>query len=90
MKKRISNLLFISFSDQEIMEMYEQGKESKYSEKVMENGVMVNRAIPFDAVRDEIYNELEKKAKYQRAQDWKKQMIDEYSLKINETELKGT
>ena len=71
MKKRISNLLFISFSDQEIIEMHEQGKEGKYSEKVTENGVMVNRAIPFDAVRDEIYNELEKKAKYRRAQDWK-------------------
>ena len=51
--------------------MHEQGKEGKYSEKVTENGVMVNRAIPFDAVRDEIYNELEKKAKYRRAQDWK-------------------
>lgn len=59
-------------------------------EKVYENGVMVNRAITFDDVRDEIYNELEEKAKFQRAQDWKEQMINEYSLKINETELEGT
>ena len=56
----------------------------------MDNGVMVNRAIAFDDVRDEIYNELVKKAQFQRAQEWKEEMIDKYNLKINETELKGT
>ena len=80
----------VFISDQEVLEEYEKGKENRYSEKVMENGVMVNRAIAFDDVRDEIYNELVKKAQFQRAQEWKKQMIDKYSLKINETELKGT
>jgi foldase protein PrsA len=80
----------VFISDQEILEEYEKGKENRYSEKVMDNGVMVNRAIAFDDVRDEIYNELVKKAQFQRAQEWKEEMIDKYNLKINETELKGT
>jgi foldase protein PrsA len=80
----------IFISDQEILEEYEKGKENRYSEKVMENGVMVNRAIAFDDVKDEIYNELVDKVKQKRGQDWRKQVINEYAFKINETELRGT
>ena len=79
----------IFISDQEIMEEYEKGKERKYSLKIKENGVLTNRPKAFDDVRDEIYNELVDKVKEKRAQDWRKQVINEYEFKINEAELEG-
>ncbi|MBN2418235.1 MAG: peptidylprolyl isomerase [Deltaproteobacteria bacterium] len=84
---RFSNEIIIS--DQEIMEEYEKEKETKYSDKVMENGVVVNKPVPLDVVKDEIIDKLKKDFDLQRANNWRKTIFEEYTFKINEAALQG-
>ncbi|MBN1907455.1 MAG: peptidylprolyl isomerase [Deltaproteobacteria bacterium] len=74
-------------SDQEITEEYEKDKETKYSDKVMENGVVINKPVPLDDVKDEIIDKLKKNIDRQRAQEWRRDIFEEYIFKINETAL---
>ena len=75
----------VFISDQEIMEEYDR----KYSTNVTGNSVEVHHSKTFNEVKDEIYNQMAKKIVHQKAQDWKKQVIKEYDLKINESALEG-
>ncbi len=75
----------VFISDQEVREEYDR----KYLTKVTGNSVEVHHSKAFNEVKDEIYNEMAKKIVYQKAQDWKKQVIKEYDFKINESALEG-
>ncbi len=79
----------IFLSDQEIIEEYEKEKNRKYSEKAKEDGVVVNKPVPFEVVREEIIEDLKKKTQNQRARAWKRKILDEYDFTINEAALEG-
>jgi hypothetical protein len=86
----------LNISDQVIKDEYEKDKDLKYTREVNENGVMVKKIVPFDAVKDEIIEELknqksgEQEAQIRvRAQTFKRHIFDEYGFKIDETKLKG-
>ena len=74
-------------SDQEIMEKYEKDMASKYSDKVLENGVVVNKPLPLDVVRDEIVTELKEKTLREKGLQYRKRLMEQYDFEINETAL---
>ena len=80
----------VIISDQEILEEYESKKETKYSDKVLESGVVVDKPVPLDIVRDEIVDELKQKILQERGQLEREKLLDLYDLKINETALQGS
>ena len=85
---KLSNEIILS--DQEIREEYESEKGSKYSEKRIKNGVVVNEPLPFEVVKDEVVEDLKEKTGRKLALEWRKQLFINYNFSINETELAGS
>ncbi len=79
----------IRVTDREIKEEYSRNKDRIYSRSVQKGNKRVKQPEPLNRVRDRIERNLLTRKKTEKSRLWEKQILEEFSFRIDESRLEG-
>lgn len=79
----------VTVTPKELMDEYNNNKNERYYTIVKANGKRTKNVEPFSKVKGRIEALIKRKKQAENIRKWREQILEEYKLNINESELEG-